>query len=176
MKKEVIIFGGAFNPPTKGHESVIRELAKKGSEVWVMPSFAHAHGKKPISFKRRLELTEILLSKIGFENVKVSGLEEDCFNSVGKNYVYTYDLLVFLSKKYPEYNFKFACGSDNAKKENWSKFYKSKEIDKEFGKIVVEDTVLARSTLIRNALHEKDKETALFYTYKEIIDLVIDDY
>lgn len=176
MKKIVAIFGGAFNPPTKGHQRVIEELSSKVDQVWVLPSYAHAHGKKPISFERRLKLVQILVDKINKDNVIVSDEEKHCFEKVGKEFVYTYDLLCFLKEKYPEYDFKFSCGSDNAAPEQWSKFTNYKEIDEEFGKIVIKDEVDVRSTYIREAIKNKDFDKLLDYTYQEIVDEVICDY
>lgn len=177
-EKNVVIFGGAFNPPTKGHESVIKQLieTKDVDEVWVLPSFAHAHGKKPIPFEKRVMLTQILVDKIGSEKVLVSNEEKDCFESVQKEYVYTYDLLLYLSNKYPEYDFKFACGQDNAKPENWAKFYNSKKIDDEFGKIVVSEEMDIRSTYIRDAIHSGNYKELDKYSYPEIIKEVLTDY
>lgn len=176
MKKTVAIFGGAFNPPTKGHKKVIETLSEKVDEVWVLPSYAHAHGKKPISFERRLKLVQILVDKIEKQNIKVSDEEKYCFEKMQKPFVYTYDLLCFLKEKYPEYDFKFSCGSDNAAPEQWKRFNNYKEIDKEFGKIVVQDEIDVRSTYIREAIQNKDFEKLLDYTYQEIVDEVINDY
>lgn len=176
MKKKVIVFGGAFNPPTKGHEAVIRELLNCGDEVWVFPSYAHAHGKKPISFKKRIELTQILVDIIGDKRVLVKDDEKECFELLRKDYVYTYDLLVFLSNKYKDIDFVFSCGSDNAIPETWSKFYNSSKIDSEFGKIVVDETFNIRSTYIRDAIKNKDYSKLKDYSYPEIIEKVIDNY
>lgn len=168
-RKKIGVFGSAFNPPTKGHADAINQATKVFDEVWLFPSFAHAHGKKPIPFEIRIELVTDLISFLEDKNVKVSDLEKECHETLGKEYVYTYDLLSYLSKKYPECDFKFICGKDNSSPDKWVTFYKSQEIDKIFGKFIVEERVDARSTYIREAINKEEWSKVEELTFEPIV-------
>lgn len=168
-KRKIGVFGSAFNPPTRGHIDAVEQAMKKFDEVWLFPSFAHPHGKKPIPFNDRIDMLKELIVDLDLKNIVVSDLEKDCFEFMNKEYLYTYDLLKYLSNRFPQNKFTFICGSDNASAEKWQSFYKNEEIDKEFGKFVVKERVSARSTYIRNAIEKKDWNTVKKLTYPTIV-------
>ncbi len=168
-KKRIGVFGSAFNPPTKGHADAINQASKVFDEVWLFPSYAHAHGKKPIPFEARLQLLNEFILFLEDENVKISELEKACFEELNKEYVYTYDLLTYLSENFPMFQFVFICGEDNSSVEKWATFYKSKEIDDRFGKFIVKERVDARSTYVREAIAAKDWSKIEELTYPPIL-------
>lgn len=170
MKKTIGIFGSAFNPPTKGHENSFMQCINKVDEIWLIPSYAHAFGKKPISFEKRCEMLSIFLKNIKNAKVKISEVEKEYFEKNNVKYVYTYDLLVFLKDKYPEYNFKFICGEDNADPEVWYKFKDSEKIDSEFGKLVSKVKLDIRSTYVRENIQKGHYNKLKPFLFDNIIE------
>ena len=163
------IFGGAFNPPTKAHAHLIKESAKQLDEIWIIPSYSHAFGKKLISFEERIGLLRIFKKNLKEKNIKILKIEKDLNKENKKDFIYTYDLLKKLKSKFPENEFIFICGEDNAKKEVWEKFYKSKEIDNEFSKIVIKETMQVRSTIARELIKEGSYKELEKYLFKNVI-------
>lgn len=160
MRKRIGIFGSAFNPPTYGHKDGIEQSLEFFDEVWLLPSYSHAFGKKMLDFEKRCELLKLFISDFNLslsQKIKICKEEKEFKESLGKDVVYTYDILVYLKNKYKENDFVFICGEDNSDPEIWSKFYKSNDIDKEFGKYTVKERVKIRSTYIRNNI-ENNKE------------------
>lgn len=72
--KNTIIYGGAFNPPTRAHQAILQacidyaEQLSVDAEVWLMPSGDRVDKKIEASYADRLELlsssVRIRLSKI----------------------------------------------------------------------------------------------------------------
>lgn len=172
MKKRIAIFGSAFNPPTKGHGNAIMQAEKQFDEVWLLPSYAHPYGKKMIDFNLRIELVKMLIEELNSPKIRVSDIEKDYYESSEVEVVYTYDLLKFLSKRFPQYNFTFVCGEDNGSPEKWGNFFKSDQIDKDFGKFIVKEKVDIRSTYIRNEVKENGVDNIIKYTYPKIINKI----
>jgi len=56
VSRRIGIYGGAFNPPTKGHQHVIEAVLSLNvvDEIWVVPSFRHYHGKDMESYQHRM--------------------------------------------------------------------------------------------------------------------------
>jgi nicotinate-nucleotide adenylyltransferase len=103
------VFGGAFNPPHKGHVRLARDFADRLSlsKVMVVPSFIPPH-KSPAglaSSEDRLEMCR--LAFCGDERFTVSSMEID---RGGKSY--TYDTLVEIKKQIPDAELFLIIGSD----------------------------------------------------------------
>ena len=103
------VFGGAFNPPHKGHVRLARDFADRLSlaKVLVIPSFIPPH-KSPAglaSGEDRLEMCR--LAFCGDERFTVSSMEID---RGGKSY--TYDTLVEIKKQNPDAEIFLIIGSD----------------------------------------------------------------
>ena len=47
------VYGGAFDPPHPGHESVVRRVLECAEQVLLVPSHRHAHGKRMVDFAVR---------------------------------------------------------------------------------------------------------------------------
>ncbi len=173
-RKKIGIFGSAFNPPTRGHESAILQALPFLDEIWLMPSYSHAFGKQPISYEERLSLLKLFVKNIPSEKIRISIEEKLFFEKNDVKYVYTYDLLLYLKEKYVDNDFVFVCGEDNAIPETWSKFKDSELIDLEFGKIVSKELFLTRSTQVREAIKSGNFKTIENAVFENVKDSILD--
>lgn len=167
---KIAVFGSAFNPPTYSHLQIIESLMDKFDKVLVVPCFSHNFGKKMVSYDDRVKMAELLINHIN-RNVELSRIEEEIFQDRISR---TYDLLKTLKERNPTDDFIFICGEDNGLGDAWKKFYNYELIDKEFGKLVVPDLGMVRSTILRQRL--KNAEPAEDLTKKEIIDYIHDNH
>jgi nicotinate-nucleotide adenylyltransferase len=132
------IFGITANPPHIGHIKVILEAAKQLDEVWVTPVFYHPFKKKMVSYKDRVKMLSLLLIEMDIKNIYIKELDKEYFEKMNEM-VYSYNLLNYLKEKYQDINFKLILGEDNKKKEVWERFFKFKELEKEFELIIIKD-------------------------------------
>lgn len=118
----IVLFGGAFDPPHIGHQKITEALIenKIADEVWYVPTKKQesAFSKNMSSVKHRLAMLGLVVEshhQAGFVQTRVETyeLEKDGLS-------YTYETLDYLSAKYPEHNFSWIIGSDNlAKFHTW---------------------------------------------------------
>lgn len=81
MMGKIVVYGGAFNPLTKAHESAIRVLAEyaKDGRLVVLPSGAEfvekwKPGQSVISDIARIEIIDMFIRESGLENVELDTL------------------------------------------------------------------------------------------------------
>ncbi|HSA58183.1 MAG TPA: nicotinate-nicotinamide nucleotide adenylyltransferase [bacterium] len=122
--KNIAIFGGTFDPPHAGHYEIARRLARRKGvdQVWIVPVYRHAFGKKSAPFGKRLSACRAFFKGIG-PKVKVKDWERR-LGGVS----YTVRLLRFLHKRHPDAVFHLAVGSDAYRERRaWKDF---KEIER----------------------------------------------
>lgn len=60
MGKNILIYGGSFNPITKGHllvaAHVLKEVRDQYDEIWFMPDYKSLYDKKLVSGRHRLNM------------------------------------------------------------------------------------------------------------------------
>ena len=56
----IAVMGSAFNPPSLGHKDVVEQALKQCDQVWLVPAFRHAWGKKMAAY---LEKAKTALDK-----------------------------------------------------------------------------------------------------------------
>jgi nicotinate-nucleotide adenylyltransferase len=109
-KKHIAIFGGAFDPPTLAHfrtaQFVLNE-SRWADEVWMVPAFGHMYGKNMADPIHRLDMCRIATKSD--RRIKVSEFEIE-HELTGE----TYKTAKKLSEEYPDYEFAFVIGQDNA--------------------------------------------------------------
>ena len=90
----IALFGGAFDPPHKGHQLVAATILKehKVDEVWFLPASKHPFLKPLSSGKDRISMLELILSP---------GLKIENFELETDGTSYTYKTLVALRERFP---------------------------------------------------------------------------
>lgn len=110
--RRIAIYGGAFDPPHKGHMTVAEEVLKAGvvDEVWLMPCNNHSFGKEMSPSDHRVEMCKMVVE--GKPNIFVSTFEIDAPVPI----TYTNELVRYLYKAHEEESIQFyyLIGMDNA--------------------------------------------------------------
>lgn len=104
--KKIALFGGAFDPPHIGHQTVAQALLEQGyvDEVWYVPVFRHPWAEKLgkvflTDYLTRVEMLEMIVQP----KTKVAHYRDVSF---------TYPTLEYFSHKYPHHNFSWVMGSE----------------------------------------------------------------
>ena len=112
---ETVIYGGAFNPPTLAHVSILKacfEYAQEShADVWVMPSGDRHDKTIPTPRARRLEYVNALIvdaMRSPYDTADVKTTELDRAISVE-----TADTVRELEDAYPDRTFTFVFGADS---------------------------------------------------------------
>ncbi len=176
----VAVFGGSFDPPTLGHQSVIEQVITKVDEIVLVPSLAHAFGKKLTPLSIRLEMLRLFIADFvevhpEFKNkIQILNIEPELIHLHSTGYVYTYDVLEKIEKIYQtaaknhlnvKIELSFIIGPDLANPTIFNRFYRANEITKKWSIIVAEQMLSIRSTFARNYLAEH----ALKHSNKSLI-------
>lgn len=165
------VFGSAFNPPTLGHKSAIMQAARQCDKIILVPSASHAFGKKMLAYETRLQLLEHFIDDIQPDvpcPLEISTIESQMM-ATGYQPIYTFDVLQQLERELGTHQLKFILGPDNAAPGTWQKFYKSQEIDQNWGKIECNEAVNVRSTYLRDAIKTGSTEPQLLkFTTPEV--------
>lgn len=122
----IILFGGAFNPPHIGHLVVIQQALEliKADQLWILPDNIGSFGKNLAPKNHRVEMSKLLieeLPKSSKKNVKLNTTLID--ENLSEN---TFEYVNILQKKYPQHHFSFLMGSDNLR--NFKKWHKWDEL------------------------------------------------
>ena len=109
--KEIAIFGGSFNPPTRAHEAVIRACLDEPfiDQVWVMPSGDRIDKQYAATDKDRLNMLEIMCQEAFDDDprVQICRLEMDMPRPTQ-----TYKTVQEIHKRHPGRLFRFVYGCD----------------------------------------------------------------
>lgn len=150
------VYGAAFNPPHCGHLDAVRQVLDEYDRILLVPNASHAFGKPMLDFELRCELLAILLDEFLPEHpkIEISRIEALLHQRCPDQPVYTYTLLKALKASLPENAcIDFVIGPDNARPENWQRFYRHEAIEKEFRLRVVSENSPVRSSKIRAICH-----------------------
>lgn len=131
-KKQIVIFGGCFNPPLNSHFSLAEQLINEYNiieKIVFVPVNSKYRKADLISNQHRYKMLKNVCDKN--EKFEVSRIEID-----SNRPLYTIETLIEFKKEYPEYEIAFILGSDNLKELNiW---VKADELVKDFKIYVLE--------------------------------------
>lgn len=125
-KRWVGVFGGSFDPPHLGHlmAAIYALKVHEFDEVWFVPAYHHAFGKRLSPFKRRADMCRRLIQEAS-PKLKVSEIEKS-LRSDGRMLL----TLQALRRKHPSSYFSLIIGSDLLRERR--KWYKFSEIEERF--------------------------------------------
>ena len=115
-KNMIVVFGGAFNPPTVAHFEVIKHLLKQPfiNEVMLMPVGDHYEKPGMVSAEHRFNMLQEMVKNL--LDVTTSDVEIKAPKALK-----TVETLEILNGLYPEEEFAFVMGADNlAQLSSWS--------------------------------------------------------
>ena len=187
--KKIAIFGGAFDPITRGHIVVMDAVAPYVEQVWLLPAATPRYGKKMTLFQHRFQMC--MLAAFNRNNVYPTPTES-LFKTKGR----TYDLIKMIMKEWPNNEFYFVIGQDNAVEIH--KWYKWKKLIKLIPFIVVARPNVVRScrnwyeeaphsfiqnkfgiggssTLVRELIKHNEIEVVKKYIDHEILEYIMDN-
>ena len=118
-QRKVAVFGLSADPPTgsSGHKAIVRELARKFDEVWVLPVHSHVFSGKRSNqslFEHRLNMCRIAFAGIS-PTVHVLSTERDAAlhaHRSEKSATSTYDVVRLLKRKHPLARLHWVLGAD----------------------------------------------------------------
>lgn len=119
MNKEVIIYGGSFNPPTLGHKHCIDQAIAKypNAELWLTPSNNAIDKGAAIASKTRLALLETFVNGEYANEPRVKIIDSQ-LHKAGD--AITYNMNLELMKALPNTKFIYPIGEDSiALINNW---------------------------------------------------------
>ena len=114
LPRETIIYGGAFNPPTRAHQAILQgciDYAEpRDADVWLLPSANRRDKTIDSSRERRLALCDALTQDVMRRTVAVSAHEMELDRPQPTE---TYDTVRELQGEYPHRRFTWVFGADS---------------------------------------------------------------
>ncbi len=151
IKKQIVVFGGCFNPPLNSHFSLAEQLVQEYNpieKILFVPVNRKYQKVDLIDNQHRYQMLKLVCNQN--KKFEVSRIEMDCTRQM-----YTIETLTKLQEQYSEYEICFTMGSDNLRElENWNQ---SEKLTKNFkmyvferGEDNLEDIIQTSQFLINN--------------------------
>lgn len=125
-KKQIVIYGGSFNPPLNSHFSLAEHILNEDSKIEkiiFVPVNSSYQKADLIENEHRYQMLKLVCDKN--DKLEVSKIEIE-----SKRQLYTIETLRKMQEKYSEYEIAFMIGSDNLKElDTWKK---AEELLKDF--------------------------------------------
>ncbi len=113
-KKDTILYGGFFNPPTLAHYAILEACVKRAeltnSDVWVLPCGNRAHKTIDVSSNERLRLIKGMVADVGGKDSKIR-IETIELEDIRQHE--TFDTAMQLESRYPDRKFIWVFGADS---------------------------------------------------------------
>lgn len=145
----IVIFGGAFNPPTIAHKEIYYHVLKfiPFTEFVFLPVSSLYTKRSLASNFHRLQMLNLLIKDL--PNSSISTLEFD-----DSDYIGTYQSLLRIQEKYPNQELSFIIGADNLIKIH--KWINAKALLTDFKFIVINRSLTDMKNYIQNDLFLKE--------------------
>lgn len=113
-KQETIIYGGAFNPPTRAHQAIVQACVDyaqpRGADVWLLPSGDRLDKEIGVPRERRLEYIRALASDVITRTMHIGIETSELDRRVPTE---TIDTVREMDERYPDRHFVWVFGSDS---------------------------------------------------------------
>ncbi len=113
-RKDTIIYGGAFNPPTRAHQAILQACVDRaeqtGADVWLMPSGSRTDKTIEVSREDRLRMLDALVEDVVARTVHI---HIDTSELDKARQTETFDTVLHFDKSYPDRQFIWVFGSDS---------------------------------------------------------------
>ena len=133
--RNIVIYGGSFNPPTVAHEAITRACLEVDGvdEVWLMPSGDRIDKQYDLSDNDRLRMLSLLCEEVFSSNqkLKISRFEIDNLPRPTE----TLRTVEALKAYYPGNNFQFVFGADSY--QSMPSWRNGRELQKRLGMLIV---------------------------------------
>ncbi|ETW93898.1 MAG: hypothetical protein ETSY1_37225 [Candidatus Entotheonella factor] len=145
------MYGGSFDPIHTGHLSVVERAITLGYHILVVPAYRHAFGKQSETFEHRVRMCELALQDRRLQtHAHVCTIEQSLSRDEDAP-IYTYDVLCAL-RSHLRHPPRLLVGPDIA--DEWTRWYQHEAIDREFGRLPMSMTLIIRSSILRQQLHD----------------------
>lgn len=113
-KQETIIYGGAFNPPTRAHQAILQACIDyaepRGADVWLLPSGDRTDKTIESTKENRLQMVAALAHDVIKKNVEIAVSTMELDREVPTE---TYDTVREFEQTFPDRSFTWVFGSDS---------------------------------------------------------------
>ena len=112
--KETIIYGGAFNPPTRAHQAILQACVEyaepRQADVWLLPSASRVDKAINVDRDDRVAFCTALTKDVIHRTVQLAVETTELDRA---QLTETYDTVQELSARYPERSFTWVFGADS---------------------------------------------------------------
>ena len=112
--KKIIIYGGAFNPPTKAHQAILQSTVsiaeKMQADIWLMPSGERPDKTIAINTDTRIAMCRALILSVPSPSVNIHLHTSELVTNAQTN---TYETVSQLKEKHPFHEFIWLFGADS---------------------------------------------------------------
>lgn len=113
-RKDTIIYGGAFNPPTRAHQVILQacidHAGQNNADVWLLPSGDRTDKTINVSRENRLRMINALKDDVVKRTVQVH-VETSELDKTEQTE--TFDTVLYFDETYPDRRFIWVYGSDS---------------------------------------------------------------
>jgi nicotinate-nucleotide adenylyltransferase len=114
MKKDIILYGGSFNPITNGHMwtavFVMDKLKEECDELWFMPCYENIWGKEMAEPDHRVNMIKLAIEH--YRDKRLRCFDYEIVNKLSG--CGSIEIIRRVFADYPQHNFSFLIGMDNA--------------------------------------------------------------
>lgn len=112
--KETIIYGGAFNPPTRAHQAILQACVDRaeqtGADVWLLPSGNRSDKTIDLSREIRIKMLDALIRDVLTRTIAIHVDTTELDRPVQTE---TFHTVIEMNDTHPDRQFTWVFGSDS---------------------------------------------------------------